>query len=191
MEVALEDPVLVLNRLYQPLRLTTVREAFCMLYSGRAKALDEELAACDFEGWLHRPVQGLPSIGTSRGRLRVPRILLVREYGRLPLTPCRPTRRHIFLRDGFRCQYCGLRPERKELNIDHVLPRSRGGNSSWENLVASCRRCNFRKGWRTPEECGMRLRRPPSAPNRLTVALLEIAGRMCREWEPFFRHLRP
>ncbi len=117
--------------------------------------------------------------------MRIPRIVLLVHYNTVPRAPVRLSRRNLFLRDDYTCQYCGLRPPLRELNLDHVLPRSRGGRSSWENLVTSCRHCNLRKGRETPEECGMALRHAPARPSWTTAARLEALPLRFAEWEPF------
>jgi 5-methylcytosine-specific restriction endonuclease McrA len=91
-------------------------------------------------------------------------------------------------RDSHQCQYCGKQPPIRDLNIDHVMPRSRGGADSWENLVTACRICNLRKGWKTPEEANMRLARRPFRPKwSMTAQILLGSGTKYREWEPFLK----
>ncbi len=184
----LRRPVLILNKSYQAIRIADAREAFTMLYGDRAYALDGEYEPYDFEGWAALEVpEGHLSIGTPAGRLRVPRLLLLRQYNRVPRTPLRLSRRNVFVRDEHTCQYCGAT---SDLTIDHVLPRSRGGGATWENLVACCRRCNLHKAWRTPEEAGMPLRRRPRAPNWTVVVQMRSISDPLDDWEPFLRHLR-
>jgi 5-methylcytosine-specific restriction endonuclease McrA len=186
MAYGLEAPVLVLNRNYQPVRVTRARRALMMLYVGSAKALDARYEARDFSGWLEvRPADGYEVIRTSSGPVCVPRLMLVARYGRMPNTTIRLSRRNVYLRDDHTCQYCGTRMPAKELNLDHVMPRSQGGRATWENLVTSCRRCNFTKGSSTPEAAGMRLLRTPSRPSWSTAAALAAAPRHFSEWEPF------
>jgi 5-methylcytosine-specific restriction endonuclease McrA len=170
--VVLSTNVLVLNRLYQPVHVTSVRRALILLYRGAARAVDEQYQTFDFESWaeLSAAVHE-ESLGTSSGRLRVPRVILLQAYDHLPRARVRFSRLNIYARDKNTCQYCGRRPPRAELNLDHVLPRSRGGNTSWENVVCSCVACNLRKGGRTPEEARMHLLRAPVRPR----------------WTPFFR----
>jgi 5-methylcytosine-specific restriction endonuclease McrA len=182
-------PVLVLNRHFQPVQVTTVKRATVLLYGGAAQALDDEGEAYDFDLWrtlLVRPGDdALPIVG---GALRVPRVVHLHRYERTPRVSVRLTRRNLMFRDAHQCQYCGKRPPLRDLNIDHVLPRSRGGGDSWENLVTACRVCNLRKGWKTPEEANMRLARPPFRPRWSTTAqiLLGTAERF-KEWDPFLK----
>lgn len=189
MSSVLTSRVLVLNRLFQPVQLTTVRRAFVLLYGGAALAVDEEGELHDFDGWRTLPIRSeddaLPIVG---GALRVPRVLHLHRYERTPRLTVRLTRRNLMLRDGHQCQYCAKRPPLRDLNIDHIVPRSRGGQDTWENLVTACRICNLRKGWRTPDEAGMRLLRPPVRPRwTTTVQLLLEAHTPFKEWEPFLK----
>lgn len=194
-KTGLAAPVLVLNRSFQPVRITTARHGFTLLYLGRARALDRSYEPHDFDQWASLSAlaieiaPGDEYIGTPRGRLRVPRVLLLSGYNRVPHAPLRLSRRNIFLRDGFTCQYCGRRPGTRELNLDHVVPRSRGGRSTWENLVTSCRECNLRKGWATPEESGMLLRTRPARPGWSTALIMAAPTRRYAEWEPFLAGL--
>lgn len=186
----LSTRVLVLNRYFQPVRLTTARRAFVLLYAGVALAVDEVGEAYDFEAWYRLPVReeddALPIVG---GTLRVPRVLHLCRYELVPRAPVRLTRRNVMLRDEHQCQYCAKRPPLRELNIDHILPRSRGGPDTWENLVTACRLCNLRKGYRTPEEAGMRLMRPPARPRWTIMAQLRLEARHYhfKEWDPFLK----
>jgi hypothetical protein len=191
MAYSLDAPVLVLNRHYQPVRVTPARRAILLLYGGSAHALDEKYQTHDFASWMRAPLRQVDeSIGTSSGPLRIPRLLLLHRYGRVPMTTLRLCRRNVYLRDNFTCQYCGRRPILKELNLDHVLPRSQGGTATWENLVTSCRRCNFRKGGFTPEGAGMRLLKEPLRPNWSVAVALSAAPRHFAEWEPFLPERR-
>jgi len=209
-KTGLAAPVLVLNRSFQPVRITTARHGFTLLYLGRARALDRSYEPHDFAQWAalssselsssevsssevsssgapasSGPVEQEEFVGTPRGRIRVPRVLVLSGYNRVPHAPLRLSRRNIFLRDGFTCQYCARRPGTRELNLDHVMPRSRGGRSTWENLVTSCRECNLRKGWATPEEAGMLLRSRPARPGWSTALVMAAPSRRYVEWEPF------
>jgi 5-methylcytosine-specific restriction endonuclease McrA len=182
-------PVLVLNRFFQPVQITTVKRAMVLLYGEAAEAIDEEGEARDFEGWRQLDVRegddALPIVG---GALRVPRVVHLHRYDRTPRTTVRLTRRNLMFRDAHQCQYCGRRPALRDLNIDHVLPRSRGGDDTWENLVTACRDCNLRKGWKTPDEANMRLARIPFRPKwSMTAQLLMGAGWRFKEWDAFLK----
>lgn len=182
----LRSPVLVLNKSYQPVRITDAKQGFSMLFHGRARALDPSYEPHDFGAWSRRrPRADDEAIGTARGPICVPRVLLLEDYNRVPRAPLRLSRRHVYMRDDYTCQYCGIRPGVKELNLDHVQPRSRGGRSSWENLVTSCRPCNLKKGRSTPEEANMLLSKPPVRPSWTMALTLAAQRRRFVEWEPF------
>ena len=136
--------VLVLNASYEPLNITTWRRAVVMVLKGKAEGLEHDPDHRIREDTL------LPTVIRLRHFVRVP-------YKQLPLT-----RRNLFHRDGHRCQYCGASAE--QLSVDHVVPRSRGGLDTWENVTTACLPCNVRKGNRTPREAGMPLRREPRRP---------------------------
>jgi 5-methylcytosine-specific restriction endonuclease McrA len=182
-------PVLVLNKNFEPVHLTTARRAFVLLYGGAALALDESGEPYDFALWRVLPVRDDDDVvPTVTGSVRVPRVLHLHHYDRTPRLQVRLTRRNLMVRDAHQCQYCGRKPALRELNIDHVVPRSRGGIDSWENLVTSCKTCNLRKGWRTPDEANMRLARRPFRPKwTMTAQILLGTGSRYREWEPFLR----
>ncbi len=182
-------PVLVLNRYLSPVQVTTVKRAIVLMYGGVAHALDEIGEAYEFDMWRDMPVRddddAIPVVG---GAIRVPRVVNLLRYDRTPRVTVRLTRRNLMFRDAHQCQYCGRRPPMRELNIDHVLPRSRGGDDTWENLVTACRPCNLRKGWKTPEEANMRLARRPFRPKgTMTAQILLGSGWKFKEWEPFLK----
>ncbi len=188
-EDPLDLPVLVVNRFFQPVQITSARRAFLLLFGGSALAIDDAGDLHDFPAWRRLPVRekddGLPIIG---GSLRVPRVLHLRRYERVRRPAIRLTRKNLMLRDAHQCQYCARRPPVRDLNIDHVIPRSRGGEDSWENLVTACRVCNLRKGRRTPEEAAMRLLRAPAPPRwSATMQILLGSPKPFEEWGPFLK----
>jgi len=142
---SLRKPVLVLNASYEPIHVCAVRRALVLMFKGVAEAQESRLQE------LHSP----------SATLQAPSVIRLLEYRRIPRQTRALSRKNILMRDHHTCQYCGRGCGAGELTLDHVLPRSRGGASSWENLVAACRRCNNRKGDRLPEEAGMKLRKRP------------------------------
>ncbi len=182
----LRSSVLVLNRVYLPVHVTSVRRAFSLIYQGTAKAVDASYQTFDFEGWSGRSVApGGDSIGTVHGYVEVPRVIVLAHFDRVPKRHVRFSRANIFSRDRYTCQYCGDSPGRSELNLDHVVPRSQGGRTCWENVVCCCVHCNRRKGGRTPEQAGLGLGRPPRRP-RWTPLISAVPPReRYREWGPF------
>jgi hypothetical protein len=182
----LNSRVLVLNVSFLPVHVTSVRRAFSLLYQGVARAVDESYRTFDFDSWRELGAElDHERIGLVGGFVRVPRVLLLTAYERLPKRHVRFSRFNIYARDRNRCQYCGKRFARSELNLDHVIPRSRGGLSVWENVVCSCHACNRRKGGRTPEEAGMKLVRKPRRPEWTPYSLDTFNPKHCRAWLPF------
>ena len=148
--------------------------------------MDEQYATFDFEAWMQLEVaREMDSIGTSSGPIRVPRVILLASYDRIPRRHIRYSRVNVFARDKYTCQYCGENPPRSQLNLDHVIPRSHGGRTSWENVVCSCVDCNRRKGGRTPEQARLRLQRKPRRPAWSPMSNLVVSNRHYREWRPF------
>ena len=185
--------VLVLNRVWQPVNIIGARRAVALLFQDNAQVIhpsggNYEILSVD--EWVERsvsapPAPGEPSLRSIRLNLRLPLILLLREFDRVPIQDTKLNRKNIFERDGYRCQYCGeVHPEAK-LNLDHVIPRDRGGRTSWENLVTSCIACNSRKANRLPHQAGLSLRRRPLRPkHRPFLSVLHRSG--SREaWKPF------
>ena len=159
---------LVLNATYEPLCVVTARRALLLVLDGKA----ELLAATDRVYHAARMTMREPSVVRLGYFVRVP------YQARIALN-----RRAVFARDGHRCQYCGASAE----NIDHVVPRSKGGAHTWDNVVAACRPCNTRKRDRLLEDSGMRLRRTPTVPRERTWILI-ASGAVRPDWEPFLGH---
>jgi 5-methylcytosine-specific restriction endonuclease McrA len=182
----LDTKVLVLNRSYLPVHITSVRRAFSLLYQGIAYAVNEQYHTFDFASWADLSVSLQDdSVGLVDRVIRVPRVILLLAYDRLPRRQVRFSRFNIYNRDRNVCQYCGAEFPRSELNLDHVVPRSQGGASRWENVVCSCHACNRRKGGRTPEQAGMRLLQTPRRPDWTPFMLENFSLRHYREWMPF------
>lgn len=184
-----QSVVLVLNRNWQPINTRTPAEAFCQLATGAVTALDvsgEAIRPVTWAEWLTLPVRaGDRAVRTVRGKVRIPAVIVAVNFARVPRR--RPTlnARNIRERDGGRCQYTGRELGPGEGNLDHVVPRSRGGRDSWENLVWAAREVNTRKGNRLPHEAGLKLLRPPSAPREVPVTTLIRNAHGVAEWELF------
>jgi 5-methylcytosine-specific restriction endonuclease McrA len=182
----LDTKVLILNRSYLPIHVTSVRRAFSLLYQGIARAVNEQYQTFDFASWSDLSVSlHDESIGLVNRAIRVPRVILLVSYDRVPKRHVRFSRYNIYARDKSTCQYCGSRFPRHELNLDHVVPRSLGGTSTWENVVCSCHDCNRHKGGRTPEDAGMALLRKPIRPKWTPFMQETFSLARYREWLPF------
>jgi 5-methylcytosine-specific restriction endonuclease McrA len=181
-----DSSVLVLNNLFQAVQITGARRAFRLFYAGRARALSPDFTSYDFENWCDLPVgAGDPVIRTPTRPIRVPRVIQLVYYDRVPRREVRFTRRNIFFRDRSRCQYCGKPFAQRDLNLDHVVPLSRGGRSTWANVVTACVPCNSRKGCRLPEEAGLTLVRKPKKPAGHPVLRASWIGGFHEEWRTF------
>ncbi len=159
MEAILSNNVLVLNRLWQAVNICTVKRAFMLLYQGHAQVVEPasgSFQTMTFSQWhsFSHGYEGADVVSTISFKIRVPKVILLLFFDRMPKKEVKFTRHNIFERDHNICQYCGLKFDRKDLNLDHVIPRDRGGETSWENIVCSCVPCNSRKGNRTPHEAG-------------------------------------
>ena len=163
----LYSSVLVLNRHYQPVNITNVRRAFSLLYQGLAKAIDQQYRTFDYDSWaaLSEDMHHTDVVHTVTRSIRVPRVIILQVFDKFPRARVRFSRQNIYLRDNSTCQYCGQRKLRSELNLDHVIPKSQGGRSNWENIVCSCIKCNLKKGGRTPKEAHMKLLKTPRQPS--------------------------
>lgn len=186
----MSSPVLVLNKNYMPVSVTSLRRAFIMLYCGEAKAVTETYETFDFESWAEIS-QFASMIGegeyirTVTKIIKAPRVIILLRYGGFHRKRPRFNRLNIFRRDGGKCQYCGRVFPKSELTIDHVVPRALGGTSKWGNVVCSCALCNRRKGGRTPAQAGMKLLAKPVEPQWGPFADIYVRAIRYKEWEPF------
>lgn len=183
----LQAPVLVLNRSFFPVHITNVKRAFCLLYRGVAKAVDEEYQTFDFQSWseLSEAVQEEEMVGMVGRMILIPRVILLTAYDRFPKREVRFSRLNILIRDNYTCQYCGEQLKKNQLNLDHVIPRSRGGKTTWDNVVASCHDCNRTKGGQLPEETGIHLIRKPFRPKTFPFSMLLSKPNIHHAWKPF------
>ena len=162
----LQRPTLVLNRNWQPVNVATVARAIVLVWSDSARFVDPEgYQTYTWADWARlRPEESQLTLRTTRQRVRVPEVVTLTSYDGYPAAKVTFSRRNVFKRDRFTCQFCGSQPGTEELTIDHVVPRAQGGVSSWENCVLACVACNKRKADRTPEQAGMKLRKRPTRP---------------------------
>ncbi|MCL5673857.1 MAG: HNH endonuclease [Deltaproteobacteria bacterium] len=182
----LSSNVLVLNKSFLPVHITSLKRALILLYQGVAKAVDENYRTFAFDSWKDISVLNkTQSVGLVNKFIRVPRVILLINYDKVPKRYIKFSRANIFLRDKNKCQYCGKEFKKNNLNLDHVIPRAYGGISSWENIVCSCIKCNRVKGGRTPEEAGMKLMRKPKKPEWSPYYHISLTNILYKEWMPF------
>lgn len=191
MGLALDQQVLVLNRLWQAVNVCSVRRALTLLFEGHAQVVcgdaDGEFKTFSFSQWRDIPGRSHDddTVATVSFRIRVPRVILLMVFDRLPKKEVKFTRHNIFERDKNTCQFCGRVFERKDLNLDHVVPRDRGGPTTWENIVCSCIPCNTRKANRTPAEAGIRLIRKPKRPKWRPFVQVSFGAPVHDSWKHF------
>ena len=163
----LQRPTLVLNRSWQPVNVATVARALVMVWSDTARVVDPtDYQLYDWDNWADlKPTGDQPFVQAVSQRIRVPEVVTLTEFNRLPSTTVAFSRRNIFKRDRMTCQYCSKKLRSEDATIDHVVPRSHGGGSSWENCVLACVRCNHSKADRTPQMAGIKLLTTPKQPN--------------------------
>lgn len=191
----LNSKVLVLNKAFAAVRVISARRAFCLLVRNNAEVVHVENGQYlnfDFESWceiaeLQKQFEREQHdwIRTMRFEIAVPRIIRLLGYDRLPEQIVKLNRRNLFARDRNTCQYCGKHFATSDLSIDHVIPRTQGGQDTWENLVCACIRCNARKGGRTPEQARMKLVRRPIRPKRNPLVTLRMGNEKYRSWKAF------
>lgn len=182
--------VLVLNRHWQAIHVKTPAEAFCMLATGAATALDvqvdDHITPVRWEDWLQLPIREQDnSVKTTRGLVRVPTVIVAANYAKVPMRRPSFGPRGIWERDGGVCQYTGRKLTPKEGNIDHVVPRSRGGKTSWENCVLAHREVNSRKADRLPKEVGLRLLKTPKSPRAMPASTFIRNYHAVPDWKHF------
>jgi 5-methylcytosine-specific restriction endonuclease McrA len=192
----LEASVLVLNKLFMAVHIISVRRAFILLCKDLAEVVSQEdgqFATYNFATWRevseyrarHFRQEDDDWVHTSSHEIQVPRVIRLLGYDKLPRQTVKFNRRNIFARDHNQCQYCGRKFPTQELSLDHITPRSQGGQSSWENIVCACVNCNVRKGGRTPREAHMTLIRKPEKPKRSPLLNLKLTHRKYQSWKTF------
>lgn len=191
MSTFLNQPVLVLNRLWQAVNVCSTRRALTLLFQGHAQVVlgddDGVFQTYGYKEWrdFSENAPHPETVATVSYRIRVPRVIMLLVFDHLPRKEVKFTRHNIFERDKNTCQYCGRHFERKDLNLDHVIPRDRGGPTTWENIVCSCIPCNTRKGNRTPREANLRLVRKPRRPKWRPFVQINVGMQAHESWKHF------
>ena len=198
LQTGLESRVLVLNKHYMAVRIIGARRAFSLLCRELAEVVcceDGTYANYDFHSWQQVSTakhlfaaQTHDWVSTVHFDIAVPRIIRLLFYDRLPCQSVKFNRRNIFARDGNRCQYCGRKYATSELSLDHIVPRTLGGKSTWTNIVCACTGCNVKKGGRTPAQAKMKLIQQPEKPKRNPVIGVHLSTDRYRSWKQFLDH---
>ena len=183
--------VLLLNRNFSAIQVTSWERALTLLYLDRAAVVDDEYQVHDFKDWieLSKSIKASPEgfVHTPTLRLAIPEVIALKVFDKVPRQAIPFTRRNIYRHYGYRCCYCGKHFPSSELNLEHVVPRSRGGGTDWSNIVTACIPCNLRKANRLPSEARMRLVVPISRPKLRHGLTLVVRSpiRMRRSWQRF------
>ncbi len=195
---SLNAHVLVLNKLWMAVRVTSARRAFSLLVRDLAEVIhvdDGAYSGHSFYSWAELSEardefndHQYEWVQTVRLQLAVPKVIRLLGYDRLPQQQVKLNRRNIFARDRNQCQYCAKHFPTSELSLDHIMPRSQGGTSSWSNLVCCCVKCNARKGGRTPTQAGLKLWRKPIRPRRNPMISLRLGSDKYASWRAFLDH---
>jgi 5-methylcytosine-specific restriction endonuclease McrA len=191
MSYLINHPVLVLNRYWQPVQTCAVRRAVHLVCLGHAQVVqvdgEEMYQTHDWASWVERSGQVLSGevIHTVRVGVHVPKVIVLSYFERMPRPEVKFTRRNVFVRDRFTCQYCAEVLPETRLNLDHVIPRDKGGRTTWQNIVTSCVRCNTRKANKLPHEAGMHPLHKPVAPRWRPLYGLRENGMADPSWTRF------
>jgi 5-methylcytosine-specific restriction endonuclease McrA len=188
----LDAHVLVLNKSWIAINVASARRALALLYQGHARVVHpEDYSIHSFDAWCAYSRKACmknsaePMVRTPSQAIVIPEVILLAGFNGFIRHEIRFSRSNIFTRDKHQCQYCGSVPDKSDLTLDHILPRSRGGGDSWENLVLACARCNVKKSNRTPEEANMRLLKKPTAPRWLPRFGLSVRKQEMHSWQRF------
>ncbi len=191
----LDSNVLILNRFYMAVRVVNVRRALTLLYRECAEVIVKEggqFVSYDFESWIE--LSQLSAMDKQLGEdylqaihyeLRVPRICRLIRFDRIVSHAVRFNRKNLLTRDAYQCQYCGQKPPVHKLSLDHVIPRSHGGQTTWENIVCCCLKCNSRKGGRTPQGANMTLLNQPTKPRLNPILADSMDDPRYESWRTF------
>lgn len=186
-EGVLNHNVLVLNRHWSAVHVTNARRALVLLFADHARVVAEDFSTHDFESWrdLSKVMEAVSMISTPTFEIAVPQVIMLSRFGKFPPRQVKFSRRNIYTRDSHTCQYCGRIPPRDEITIDHIIPRSRGGKSTWENVVLACMKCNTRKGSRLLHEASMKLLSVPKKPHWLQCSQFSVRSDGNSFWQKF------
>ncbi len=199
--IALESSVLVLNKFFAAVHIVNAKKAFAMLCKESAEVISVDggqYNSYDFTSWIEvstfKAEYGLSdddqyeSIKTFSLEIRVPKIIRLVVYDKLPKASIKFNRKNVFARDKNKCQYCGKKFPTSELSLDHVLPRTQGGTSNWKNIVCACTNCNKHKGGRRPAEAGMKLICQPVKPRYCPIIQLKLGSNKYNSWKQFLNN---
>ena len=186
---ALNKAVLVLNKMWLPIRIIPAYRALTLVFAGKASSVDcADWSAYNWELWVKHGVSKKPygTILTSSCEIEIPEIVVLSTYDKVYKKDVKLTKRNIYIRDGYKCQYTGKKVKESESDIDHIVPRSKGGRNSWENLVVCSKEINRMKANRTPEQAGLKLIKKPTKPDSDRM-LIDPKINIPESWDKFVK----
>jgi 5-methylcytosine-specific restriction endonuclease McrA len=185
--------VLVLNKNWQAIGIKSPADTFAMLVTDVATGLDiqgaNHMVPLRWKDWIQLPIkEGDEFVQTVNMKIKIPKVIILSKYDKVPKKRPKFSQRNIWIRDNFTCQYTGKKLKPGEGNIDHIVPRSRGGITNWENCVLACRKVNAKKADATPEEIGLKLLKKPEPPKELPVFHYITNKHGIKEWDIFLKN---
>lgn len=185
-----QEIVLVLNKNWQAINVKTPLDALSMMFSDAATGLfvvgEDNMVPLKWDEWIELPINSEDNfVYTQRGKVLIPKIIVLAKYSEVPRKRPKFTSKNLWDRDEGRCQYTGKKLTPKEGNIDHIIPKSRGGKTNWSNCVLSHKDINAMKGDRTPQEAGLKLIRPVKEPKTMPTTCYIRNQYNIKEWTPF------
>jgi 5-methylcytosine-specific restriction endonuclease McrA len=185
MKKALNEPVLILNKNWMPIKVRNVKKAILLASRERACIVScDDYSVLTWNEWIKLPCKEGEGITTVRGSVRIPKVIVLTAYGKVPTSAPRLTKKNIFIRDENICQYTGRKVSKKDADIDHVIPLSRNGKNAWDNMVVCAKDVNRMKANRTPEEAGLKLIKQPKKPTGAHL-MLDPDMEIPEEWSKF------
>ena len=185
----IKHSVLILNKYWIPINTTTPKHSFALMFSDNAKAIlieEDKVVPLDWNDWVNvNPSEKDRKIKTVRGYIKIPSIIVLNYYDKIPRQTIKFTQKSLWERDNFTCQYTGKKVNKTNGNIDHIIPKAQGGKTSWENCVIAHKEINAIKADRTPEQAGLKLLKKPSAPKLMPVSFYIRNKEDIEDWNLF------
>lgn len=189
MKKNIDRSVLILNKCWIPINTTTAKHSFCLMYSDHAKGLlveDDRILPLEWREWISLKVsENDDVVKTINGAIKIPNVIVLNYNDTIPKQVVKFTQKNLWERDNYTCQYTGRILNKKTGNIDHIIPKSQGGKSSWENCVLAHKEINSRKADKTPEQAGLKLIKKPTAPRVMPVSFYIRNKDEIKDWNVF------
>jgi 5-methylcytosine-specific restriction endonuclease McrA len=182
-----KNNVLVLNKVWIPIHIVEWQKAMSLIIQESVRPLDRDLIAYDLNDWLEfsNISEDYPKVKTIRYKIALPEIILLKQYDRLPLRDVKYSRMTLFERDNYKCCFCGKKFSKLELTVDHIIPRSKGGLTNWDNTVSACKKCNSLKADKSIEELNLKMHYKPKKPKWISPISKLSHDHPCKSWDKF------